>query len=394
MAKQSSDAGSPGTSADNKPRKAAVGQQLSKAPIAPPISGDRLSPDELAFDRHNPRLAEHGIKSNASDDDIIKKLWEVMDVSELVQSIAASGFFDHEPLVVAHEAGKNVVIEGNRRLVAVKLLLDRRLAIENGWAVPKLPEQELQRLKLLPIFRSSREDSWRFVGFKHVNGPAKWSSYAKAKYIADVHKKYKVPLAQIAEQIGDGFGTVERLHKGLMVLRQAKAAGVYDIDDRQNSRLAFSHLYTGLGYDGFLKFLGVTSLKVESETPIPKSHVAQLGELLTWLYGSKKQKVNPIIASQNPDLRNLDLVLRSKEGLSALRAHRDLTRAHEASRPAGTVFEEALTGAKRSLQKARGLLTDGFDNSEAQLGVAESIANMASDMVAEMRRKLAEAGKK
>ena len=73
--------------------------------------------------------------------------------------------------------------------------------------------EALKKLKELPVIISNRKESWRYLGFKHVNGPAKWSSYAKAAYIAEVHRKYKVPLADIANQIGDRHNTVQRLNR-------------------------------------------------------------------------------------------------------------------------------------------------------------------------------------
>ena len=78
----------------------------------------------------------------------------------------------------------------------------------------------------------TRQDSWRHLGFKHVNGPAKWGSYAKSRYIADVHRKYDVPLDDIARQIGDTHRTVQRLYRALMVLEQAEKLEVFDREDR------------------------------------------------------------------------------------------------------------------------------------------------------------------
>lgn len=75
------------------------------------------STDDLQFDRDNPRLSEYGISKKATDEEIIRILWEEMDVRELVQSIGASGFFPHEQLIIAKESGKTIVIEGNRRRV-------------------------------------------------------------------------------------------------------------------------------------------------------------------------------------------------------------------------------------------------------------------------------------
>lgn len=138
-----------------------------------------LSTDTLHFDHENPRLAEYGIGDHLDEDEILDILWDAMDIQELVQSISASGFFPHEALIVATEDGRDVVIEGNRRLAAVKVLLNPTLAARKGWQVPKLSVAQRSKLKLdkLPAIRASREESWRYLGFKHVNGPAKWGVF-------------------------------------------------------------------------------------------------------------------------------------------------------------------------------------------------------------------------
>jgi hypothetical protein len=343
--------------------------------------------EELHFDHRNPRLSEYGIATNSPESDILKILWDAMDVRELVQSIAASGFFPHEALIVAIEQQKKIVIEGNRRLAAVKVLLNHELANENGWDIPKISDEARRSLASLPAIISDRKDSWRFLGFKHVNGPAKWSSYAKAAYIAEVHREYQIPLADIANQIGDRHNTVQRLYRGLMVLEQAEQAKVYDREDRFRQRLAFSHLYTGLDYEGIASFLSIAPKESETSTPVPPDKLNELGEFCTWLYGSKKQQLPPVVESQNPDLRRLNAVVANREAIAALRAGNELTKAFEISRPPTALFEEALLAAKRDLTTARATLTTGYDNSEALLKIAGSIANIADDIYEEMLRK-------
>lgn len=342
---------------------------------------------DLHFDHANPRLAEYGIDPTTSEEEILKMLWDAMDVRELVQSIAASGYFDHEPLIVAKEREQWVVIEGNRRLAAVKVLLEPVIGRQNGWEIPALPEEARMKLQELPALISNREDSWRFLGFKHVNGPAKWSSYAKAAYIEEVHRLYKVSLSDIATQIGDRHNTVQRLYRGLMVLVQAERAKVYDREDRFRQRLAFSHLYTGLDYEGISSFLNIAPKEEETDEPVPKEKLKELGELCVWLYGSKKEQKPPVVESQNPDLRRLNAVVASREAVAALRAGADLAQAFEMSRPPSAVFEEALLAAKRELTTARANLTTGYDNSDALLKIAASIADIADDLYVEMERK-------
>lgn len=342
---------------------------------------------DLHFDYENPRLAEYGITKATPEDEILMILWEAMDVRELVQSISASGFFPHEALIVATENGRNIVIEGNRRLAAVKVLLGSNKTKDLGWAVPALSAQARADLETVPTIFSTREEAWRFLGFKHVNGPAKWSSYAKASYIAIVHKTFRIPLANIANQIGDRHNTVQRLYRGLMVLEQAEREGVYKRENVFRTRLAFSHLYTGLDYEGISNFLSVAPKEKETDSPVPKEKLKELGELCVWLYGDRSQNLPPVVETQNPHLRMLNAVVTNREAVAALRAGEDLNKSYEISRPATSVFEEALLAAKRELTTARAALSSGYDNSHELLKIAGSIANMADDLYTEMERK-------
>lgn len=348
-------------------------------------SPERIPVQKLHFDWNNARLSEFGIASKTKEAEILSLLWEVMDVQELVQSILASGYFEHEPLIVAEEGGKLVVIEGNRRLAAVKILLDPKLAKNVGYRIPNTL-QTPKDLDKLPALISSRNDSWRYLGFKHINGPAKWSGHSKAKYIAQVHRKMKISLEEIAEQIGDRHNTVQRLYRGLMVIEQAEREQVYDREDRYRKRFEFSHLYTGLDYDGIGNFLSIKSKKMENSTPVPKGRIDRLGELCVWLYGSKKEKRKPVVETQNPDLRNLSEVLKNREALMVLRAGKTLSASLEETVPASTALESALLEARRALERARGYTSRGFEDSDDILRLAGTVADVADDMYREMER--------
>lgn len=341
---------------------------------------------DLTFDLKNPRLSEFDLTDDATETDVIQELWEKMDVREVVMSIAASGFFPHEPLIVAQEDGKKVVIEGNRRLAAVKVLLDPSL-IEMEVDLPEITEDDKEALQKLPTVSGTREDAWRYLGFKHVNGPAKWSSYAKSRYIADVHRNFSIKLEDIAKQIGDTHRTVQRLFRGLMVIEQAERMKVFRREDRWRNHFSFSHLYTGLDYDGISAFIGLRPETDEDQEPVPLDKKNELGELCRWMYGSKKEEVPPVIETQNPHLRWLDSVVSNKEAVAALRDGQPLANAYEASRPSSKVFEESLLASKRELQKAHSMLSTGYNGSEELLRIAGSVASLADDLYEEMERK-------
>ena len=192
----------------------------------PLTSVAKVSVERLKLDGLNPRL--FAIGDEPSDIDIISELYRSEDLNELLQSIAANGYLDIEPLIVLEEHGYLTVLEGNRRLAAIRLfetpalvnqILERtRVRI----TVPTLPERLRDTIREVSVYRvNSRKDARSFIGFKHINGAAKWGSYAKARFAANWHRSGEVTLEEIAAQIGDNHDTIKRMVNGIYVLEQA-----------------------------------------------------------------------------------------------------------------------------------------------------------------------------
>jgi hypothetical protein len=345
---------------------------------------ERIAPGDLEFDDRNPRLGADGL----SQDEILERMWRSFAVDEIAMSIGANGFFGYEPLFVVQEDGRNVVVEGNRRLAAVRLLTNEadRIRLKATDLEPATAEA-LASLDTLPVIITTREHIWRFIGFKHVNGPQAWDAVAKAEYIVWVHNQLGVALDEIAKQIGDKHATVARLYNARMALQQAEHAGTWSRDDRWNTRFFFSHLYTGLGYKGIQSFLGVDATKsTTSPKPIPEDRLDELGELCTWLFGSRSRDIRPLIRSQNPDLRTLDDVLQSANGVAALRQGLGLTVSSDIAKGDEQILREKLVAGKAALQDARGKVLTGYRGLRDLHVLSEEIAALSEELVADMDR--------
>jgi hypothetical protein len=85
-----------------------------------------LPPAKLTLDKLNPRLPDMG--KNPSEINIIQELVENDKVYELAQSITKNGYLPGEYLFVCKEDSKTIVIEGNRRVAACKLLINPDIA--------------------------------------------------------------------------------------------------------------------------------------------------------------------------------------------------------------------------------------------------------------------------
>lgn len=314
----------------------------------------------MLLDPENPRLAEYGVHGSGQSE-LLEALWELSDAAEVAKSIAHAGFYEHEPILVEKKGERYIVIEGNRRLTAVRVLVSATLRSKLGVKnLPILSDNEKQKLQYIPSVITTRKDCWRYLGFKHVNGPATWGSYAKARYVANVHNDYGISLSDIADQIGDNNATVERLYHGLMVVEQAEEWGIFDRSNVHRRTFHFSHIYVGLGYENMRNFLGLSTSDRIKRKPVKPKKKKELGELLLWIYGDRKLGVEPQVKSQNPHLRVLDQALGSPKGVKALRDELPLALAKDAADGENVLLERAVAQAKMNLQRAEGYFSVGF----------------------------------
>lgn len=361
----------------------------------------RISVDCLDLDARNPRLADMDIE--ASDEVIIAHLYKAEDLNELLQSIAANGYLDIEPFIVCRENGRLTVLEGNRRLAAVRLLRNNELsnkifdATRTKIPVPEITRRRRNTLEEISVYRvENRGDADAFIGFKHINGAARWSSYAKAKFAARWHRASKLSLTEIANQIGDSHATIKRMVHAIHVLEQAEKGPIFDVEDRWTRRFSFSHLYTALSRPDYRNFLGLDSQWASYEpqpNPIPKNKEKHLAELLTWIYGSKQDGIKPVVRSQNPDIKRLGKVLNNAASLTVLRAGRPLDEAHESTLPAEQKLAESLLLTRAQIRDAFHNVR-GFDGRDISLiEIAEDISETAQAMHERMKTKRAAVSK-
>ena len=352
----------------------------------------------LTLDKDNPRLVGSG--KIAGDATIISELYRGEELSELLQSLASNGYLDIEPLIVELTGDKFTVLEGNRRLAAIKLfrsdsLVDRVFKVGGiKIKIPEISQENRATLNRVSVYRvASRDDARAYIGFKHINGAAKWESFAKARFAADWYKRGKVSLVLIAEKIGDSHDTIKRMVNAIYVLDQAAKDCEFDLNDRFAPRFNFSHLYTALSRSQYMEFLGLgpawTTYNPKPR-PIPQHKTGALLELLHWIYGSQEQEIEPVVWSQNPDIKNLGLVLLNDEGLTVLRATNSLSQALASIVPPSARLSDSLLKARTAIRDATNSLR-GFDGrDQALIDIAEDVSESAQTVYQRMVKKKAE----
>lgn len=164
---------------------------------------------DLKFDPHNPRLPAGG---RTDVRDIIAELVQEERVVELAEDIAEQGYFPTEIMVaIRTEEGDAIILEGNRRLAALKLLLAPDLA----------PADQLKRVQLLhrrvdpkqiaevPVtFAPSREAAAPLIVKRHMQTGVKgWVPVQQARYLRTLATP-DMPLESLAKLVGLERGAV------------------------------------------------------------------------------------------------------------------------------------------------------------------------------------------
>ncbi len=341
-----------------------------------------VAPSDLRFDLSNPRFLDEGF---TTEEQVLEHLVGAVDVDELIQSIWSAGYVDFEPLIVQRDT--NIVLEGNRRLAALRLLGNGQLRTKLKVRLPETADPEPLPETIRVKWVSGRVEARAFIGFKHINGPFKWDALAKAKFAAEWFEDGG-DVVTISRTLGDNHNTVRRLVNGWYALKQASDGG-FDREDRSKPRFAFSHLYTALTRPSVREFLGLTPEDLSAPPkpdPVPPKNRDKLQKLMSWLYGQEEREEPTLVQSQNPNLNQLCEVLGHREARQMLLAKRDLKVAYERVEPPSSRFADALMKAARQSEEA--MATSGsYDGEPTLLRVAVNLKDTTHGLVVVMQDK-------
>lgn len=147
-----------------------------------------LSVASLHLDAKNPRLGRETL--SGAPREIIQYLFEHDKALEVAESIASRGYFPNEPLLAIKENGRHVVVEGNRRLAALKALrepglLEGRLMRQVERLSRGITDPE--SLAKVPVtIASSRRATDRQIAGRHIGNPVlAWQAENRASFILD-----------------------------------------------------------------------------------------------------------------------------------------------------------------------------------------------------------------
>ncbi len=174
----------------------------------------KLSVASLFLDPFNPRIPSSG--EGLTQDELMEDLVRNDRVLDLAKSIAANGYFPIEALIIVKEDGERYVIEGNRRVAALKLLLKPEDAPE-GWEkrfsklANSVSPETIRSVKV--VVAPNRGAATPVVRSRHTRPLLeKWSPLMQAKSyfnlvakeeqdISSIAREHNIPASEVAEAL-------------------------------------------------------------------------------------------------------------------------------------------------------------------------------------------------
>jgi len=288
-------------------------------PIDPKIHYASL--DELSLDPTNPRLGRNNAGRAVTQARVLDLMMD-WKLDELATSFLESGFWPQEALLVVEEKlyGKPalVVVEGNRRLAALRYLHDA-LAGESAsrkWeeiARAQHPPRELfERIPYIKL--GSRDDIEAFLGFRHVTGIMEWRPAEKAEYIARLIENSGMTYREVMRKIGSKTPVVRRHYISYRLLLQMEEQEDISLEKVEEK---FSVLYLSLRTAGTQKYLQI-DIDAEPEKakhPVPRERLQQLANFALWLFGN--DRTAPIV-KESRQVDAFGVILESKNAVDYL----------------------------------------------------------------------------
>jgi hypothetical protein len=158
--------------------------------------------DDLRLDPNNVRL-DPAIRGKAPEGDIVQELFQSEGAFDLARSIATAGFFTHELPTVVDNGRSLIVVEGNRRVAAIKALLNPYLVPGFQSRLSKLVDENPlpDSLSVIQcIIAPSRDEADQLIATLHTSNPRKaWGPLRQAEFFASRLQEGKTVEQLIAD---------------------------------------------------------------------------------------------------------------------------------------------------------------------------------------------------
>ena len=346
----------------------------------------------LELDPNNPRLPERLI--DAPEHEVLNWMLTDATLTDLMASIVENGFFAGEALIGINDAnndGKVIIVEGNRRLASVKLLINPSKSENKTKTVQSLSIETTQKDNLpvtLPIYVvDSRGEVENYLGFRHVSGVKQWPVIAKARYLHFLYSSRAWNSGiyiQLAKEIGSKSQYVRRLVIGYMLFELIKQHGFFDLDNLSEENFDLSLINdAATKYSDIADYMGVNK---DIQYPLALLKLDEFRNVYEWLY--KRNEKGETRLGESRNLPVLNKILATPEAkVCFIIDNYTLEDAAAVTTLADDNIRWHLQNARISMLEAQKLVHNIKSPNRSDLRIAEEIRNSADTIRREMSSK-------
>ncbi len=338
--------------------------------------------EELLLDPENPRLPDS--LQGATQQKMLEYLARTTSIEELMSVISENGFFGGEALIACpgNKTGEYIVIEGNRRLTAVKLL-HRPEHYKKRRQIKELADSAKHKPDRLPVVvYKNRTDVLNYLGYRHITGVKQWDSLVKARYMKqlfDSTSSTALPsdrYRETAKRIGSRTDYIKRNLNSLAAFNLLEQNDFFGIDGLNDETIGLSLLTTALAYEEIADYAGTDSDPIVNSNAMNQKNIEFLAK---WIFQERQDGSTVLGDSRN--IKKLAKVISSGgEALAAIKNGSSLDYAYRLS-PTGIKedLDGYLYGAKEHLEKANSIAPD-IKPDEPSLKIASNVAKLARNI--------------
>jgi len=308
---------------------------------------------DLKLDLYNPRLPKS--KQGKSENTVIEFMLLESATLELMMAIGENDFFAGEQLlVIPDDSGKFIVVEGNRRLTAVKLLSQPELASVKKESIRKICKEAAYKPTSIPCLEfSERQEILKYLGFRHITGIKSWRLLEKGRYLSELREtEFKeIPFLQacrdIAKSIGSSSSYIRRLLTSVKLYNIVEDEGFYSIENLSDTRFHLNYFTDALNKENLREFIGVN---YNSENPLADLNENNLKRITHWWFEKSEGKSR--VLGDSSSLKMFNEIVGNSNALKAFENGTTIELSYELTNDIDNIFKNEIEKSLRAIEIA------------------------------------------
>ncbi len=312
---------------------------------------DEIEPSRLLLDSGNLRLMEHVAQDlidtpadQIGTGPIQERLLQTFKneprfkIEGLMTSISALGFLRNDRLIVApYDGSRFIVLEGNRRLSAVKTIVAAPKSVKPN-VLATIQTLPCYVLDGLPIsggeaqLKTYRNAALQYIGIRHLTGIQQWEPASRYEFLARLIDEQGMTPQQVAERFGQPLSSVMRDYRAHLLYRSFRE---YEEQRKlRQHRLTYNTFAEATRSPDIRQWLGWSDT---DQTFTNEAHaraffdyvVRQLGLAQPGLFGESEEDWTPEDSAEGVVRRFRDMLKRRDPEIESNLEQGDFPKAHE-----------------------------------------------------------------